>query len=556
MLMPVLTACSSQPDTGADKPVTDIKVIITLADDGILMDGQPVSTDSNDAVYTANDIIFYLAGQGSEYGEGEAYEEHTQEEADKHTVLYITQPGNYIITGTLSYGQIAVDLGKEAKNDPSAVVTLTLDNADITCTVAPAIVCFAAYECGSKDVDTAVKDVDTSSAGFNITLADGSVNNINGGHVAKIYKPGTTDKQHKYDAAIESLVSLNINGTDGVLNLTSDNEGIETKLHMTINGGKININSADDSLNAGEDYVSVITINDGQLYANANNGQEGDGIDSNGWLVINGGIVSAFSSEKSMDSGLDSDNGIYINGGIVYATGSMYDTVETENAQSVVVFSMMDRVYSNEYLVLKSSAGDSVVALNSPAAHKIIVYSSPLLTADDYTLYKAEQVTGDSLNGIYTEVDSAVGEIQMAHSGDNNGMGMRPQGGIDFGGGRPQGGRMPEGGRPQKGDFQFDGGKMPDFTENMTAPENFGGQMPQGFGGQPPQGENFQMPEGFNGQMPESFNNQFSQDFAGRIPQGGFANNPFESYSPATEQSTVFTFTQGLNFFSNVRKTA
>ena len=59
------------------------------------------------AVYTANDIVFYLAGQGFTYGEGSEADEHMQAEADAHTVVHITQPGTYRLSGRLSAGQIA-----------------------------------------------------------------------------------------------------------------------------------------------------------------------------------------------------------------------------------------------------------------------------------------------------------------------------------------------------------------------------------------------------------------------------------------------------------------
>ncbi|HIQ87777.1 MAG TPA: carbohydrate-binding domain-containing protein [Candidatus Scatomorpha gallistercoris] len=58
--------------------------------------------------------------------------------------MTILSAGTYRLTGTLSQGQIAVDLGDEAKDDPDAVVTLILDNVDVTCTVAPALI-FTTY---------------------------------------------------------------------------------------------------------------------------------------------------------------------------------------------------------------------------------------------------------------------------------------------------------------------------------------------------------------------------------------------------------------------------
>lgn len=535
VMLSLFTACSSQKGEGAQVEITGIQ----LSDDGVMVGGAPASTDENEAVYVSNDIVFYLENQGEEYGEGESDEEHSQAEADKHTVINITQPGHYNITGKISYGQIAVNLGEDAKKDPDAVVNIILNNVEITSTVAPAIICYSAYECGDDDTETATKDVDTSATGFNITLADGSVNVINGSHVAKIYEPGTEDKLHKYDAAVESLVSVNIYGQDGVLNLTSDNEGIETKMHMTINGGTLNIKSADDALNAGEDEVSVITINDGTILADSNNGAEGDGIDSNGWVVINGGTVNAFGNSNSMDSGLDSDMGIYINGGTVFATGNMYDQIAQDSTQTFAVLNFAQAVPVDKAVVIKSLTDNSMTLLKSTAQGSVVVYSSPRLAEGDYELYLTDSTT-DSDAGVFTDDFDTTMLIQLAHSGMTGG---------GKGGGRPQmggfGGQMPQNGG--NADMQIpDRGTPPQGMENMTPPEGFDKNMPQMPDGQQPQamptpdGENFNfedMPEGFDGGGEFDFETMPDMNF------GNIGGN-------ATE--IIFKITKGANMFSGI----
>ena len=222
---------------------------IELSDNGILVDGEAISENPEDSVYVGADIIYYKEGQDSTYGAGDEDDGHSEEEAAEHTVITITKAGTYRVSGTLSKGQIAIDLGEDSRDDESAVVNLILDNADITCTVSSAIVVYNAYECGSDDTETATKDVDTTNAGVHIILADDSENTVTGSHVAKIYKEGTTQedvdagkakKQWKFDAAIESLVSIAFDAEEegtGSLAVNSDNEGIETYLHLTVNAG-------------------------------------------------------------------------------------------------------------------------------------------------------------------------------------------------------------------------------------------------------------------------------------------------------------------------------
>lgn len=451
---------------------------IELSDDSILVDGEAISTDSESAVYAGADIVYYKEGQDSTYGAGGEDDGHSEEEAAEHTVVTITKAGTYRVSGTLSKGQIAIDLGEDSRDDESAVVNLILDNADITCTVASGIVVYNAYECGSDDTEAATKDVDTTNAGVHIILADDSENTVNGSHVAKIYKEGTTQedvdagnakKQWKFDAAIDSLVSIEFDAEEegtGTLAVNSDNEGIETSRHLTINGGTITINSNDDAINANEDGVSVITINGGVLTCNAGGGKEGDGIDSNGWIVINDGVVVSAANATSQDSGVDSDNGIYINGGTVLASGNMYDEVSEDSEQAFVALSFADSVEAGQMFALKNADGEIVTVFSAANDFQTLVYSSSELTDGDYTLYEISSADGVAVSGLYTEVTSVSDEVQLQGSKGAGGFG-RMGGGM----GKPNGERpeMPEGEAPD-GQNGPDGqkGERPDMPEDSS----------------------------------------------------------------------------------------
>ncbi|MBQ3258453.1 MAG: carbohydrate-binding domain-containing protein [Oscillospiraceae bacterium] len=467
-------------------------------------------TETPAGVTLSRDIVYYEAGKDFTYGEGTEADEHSEEEAAEHLVVTITEPGDYLLTGTLNRGQIAVDLGEEAKDDPDAVVTLIFGGADISCTVAPAVIFYNVYECG--DANSPTKDVDTSAAGANVIIADGTVNTVNGSYVARIYKSvvlsddGTevidSKKLHKYDGAFYSKMSMNVDGGalgNGSLRIQAENEGLDSEMHLTINGGSIAIDSGNDGINTNEDGVSVTTVNGGNLTITVNGSTgEGDGIDSNGWLVINGGTVTAQGCSFSGDAGIDSDMGIYLNGGTVLAAGNMLDRIAGGNA-NYAVFQLREQKLDGP-MQLKNTQGEMVLEWTPDAAYSYVIMSAPTLTEGDYTLWS--------------------GDTQLQHSGTAGGFGNRgPMG--NMGGMQPPEGFDPENMQRPEG-MELPEGFDP---ENMQRPE--GMELPEGF-----DPENMQRPESM--ERPEAMRRPEGED--GMLPESG-------------EASEVFTITAGGNWF-------
>lgn len=365
LMLSVLTGCGksgsvSKKNIPAEETAESKK--IALSDSGITVDGAAISDDETAAVYAAQDIVYYEEGQGVAYGAGTDADAHSQEEADAHTVVYITQPGTYTLSGTLPAGQIAVDLGDGAEEDPEAVVTIVLDGVDITCTVAPAIIFYRVYECGSADMETATQTVDTSAAGANVVIADGTENRVTGSHVAKIYKPesvtlnadGTAveeaKKLHKYDGALYSKMSMNVSGGEagtGTLEIVADNEGLDSELHLTINSGNIHILAGNDGINTNEDGVSVTTIN----------------------------------------------------GGIVIASGNMYDAVDGGD-QTYAVFQFAQKQSGGQTYTLKNAAGETVLEMTPENAFQYLVVSAPGLAEGEYTLWCGDTQLGGSTGSV------------------------------------------------------------------------------------------------------------------------------------------------------------
>ena len=520
----LLTACGTKPTPTSptvQAPAAstyDDAMQIVLSDSGITVDGAAVSTDVTAPVYTANDIVYYESGKDFTYGEGIEKDAHTLAEAAVHTVVHITKPGVYSLRGTLSSGQIAVDLGDEAKKDPDAVVTLILNGIDITCEVAPAVIFYNVYECGTDDTEKASKDVDTSAAGANVIIADGTVNTVNGSYVEKIYKPDSVvlnddktevedaDKLHKYDGAFYSKRSMNIFGgkeNTGVLNIKAKNEGLDSEMHLTVNGGDIRIESGNDGINTNEDGVSVTTVNGGKLTIKVTGETgEGDGIDSNGWLVINGGTVVAAACSNSADAGVDSDMGIHINGGTVIATGHMLDQIEV-GGQNYAVFNFAQKQAGSETVTMKDQSGKVILETKPENAYSILIFSGPNLKAGNYTLWNGGKQLAGSSGGMMGGPGMGSGGMNRPEYPDN----MQPP--AD-GGQPPEGFTPPEGGNP---------------SEEFTPPQ----------GGTPPEG--FNPPEG--GNRPE-------------MPEGNRPGNAGGNNMGAQEMTTDFVIRDGGNMFSGL----
>ena len=540
----VLSGCTIEEAAVAVNP-NETLIILSENNIGIEYGSE---TGLNDAVTATNDIIYYedrdTYESGHAYGEGEDDDKHSAEEADAHTVLNITKVGTYRLTGSLPKGQVRVDLGEEASSDPSAVVTLILDNADISCEVAPAILFMNVYECDNEwTEETASSEVDTSAAGANIIIADGSKNTVSGSYVAKIYKDGGEEKKlFKQDGAVYSYMSMNITGEEngsGILDINSDNEGLDTELHLTINGGNINIRSDNDGINTNEDGVSVTTINGGDIHIIAGLGEEGDGIDSNGWLVINGGTVVA-SANPAADAGLDSDMGSFINGGTVVALGSTMDWAESDSDQITMNLQFAEYKSSDSAIIVTKEDGTSVFAYD-PSEDEVVgenirkymgaVISSPAFSLEDsYNVYIGGTVTGEENAGIYevSTVTGFDGALIQAYTGTDVtrgfGRGMkRPD--REWNNELPEGLELPEG-------MELDENGRPIFPEGERP------VPPEGFEKGVKRGENMELDENGNPILPEGL----------EIPEGRLPDEP----GNRENENTIFFMQDKVNFFSGL----
>lgn len=493
--------------------------------------GQKPETDA--AVYIAHDIIYYpsLPAENFQlmqydddiewcyfYPESSAFHEyvfatlpmngssappsgmmHTAEEAYQNAVLHIQKPGVYRLKGDW-HGQILVDLGDqdEVSIDPSAQVTLILDNVNVNCTVAPALIFYSVYECDNNWENRSVysSSVSTGMAGARVIIADNSRNEFSGQNVYRMlrtaYKSDDSQnprsqlkvqkKRRKIDGAVYSFMTMRIDGeteNSGVLRIDAGFEGLDSELHLTINGGTINIFSQDDGINVNEDGVSVLTINGGNVHILAGLGTEGDGIDSNGYLVMNGGTLVTMASPRA-DSGMDSDRGTYVNGGTVVALGSTMDWAEApenggpQTQQAAMNLQFASAQSADEAIIVTDTSGRIVfaydpekdeVAENNARWYQGAIVSSPALrVGQSYYVYVGGDVRGTDFAGIY-DIQSVEGFTDAAKQQCYSATGSfaRPGPPPDDNGNPPpppMGGFGP-GGMPLGNGQDFNGGNPP-----------------------------------------------------------------------------------------------
>ena len=174
----------------------------------------------------------------------------------------ITKEGTYIVSGTITEGQLQVNVGDEEK------VQLVLDGVNISCESTAPI-----YVLNADKVF--------------VTLAEGSENNL------EVTKEFVQIDDNNIDGVIFAKDDITINGS-GTLDISSvSGHGIVCKNDLKITGGTIDITSAEDGLQ-GEDSVRIA---DGTVTLNAGD----DGIHSDGNLLIIGGTVNVTESEEGLE---------------------------------------------------------------------------------------------------------------------------------------------------------------------------------------------------------------------------------------------------------------
>lgn len=306
LVMAALAGCGQMGTAGSSSDVSSNGAYITTA----------VSENQKNIELTDSnvDINFTDRDKSSEYDESSAVKITLNGSSAvvsgsganiSGSTVTITSAGTYIISGSLSDGQIVIAASDSDK------VQLVLNNAEINCNTSAAVY---------------VKSADKVF----VTLPAGTTNSLGGGT-----EYVQTD-DNTVDGVIFSKSDLTLNGT-GTLKIDADyRHGIVTKDTLCITGGTYVIDAAKTCL-AGKDGIKILdgnfTLTSGSKGLNSGNDDDA----REGSIYIAGGTFTI----KSEDDSIHADGSCIIAGGTyTIATGddgihASYDTIITDGSITI-----------------------------------------------------------------------------------------------------------------------------------------------------------------------------------------------------------------------------
>ncbi len=273
LLLVGLGACSATDatsDTGAATTVSGSTGTSTAVDTSSVVSGVPTldatHADDNDLEWDAADATVVSLEDGGSAVDGSGAEVDGD-------VVSISAPGTYLLSGTLSDGQVVVD------SDADGKVVLVLDGVDLTSASSSPLVIAAA--------DEAV-----------VVLADGSDNTLS--DTAASASDGD-EEEDAPNATLFSMADLTIGGEGALTVHGLSNDGITSKDGLVILSGDLTVDAVDDGIR-GKDYL---VVEDGTLEVDAGgDGLKADNedVDEYGWILLEGGTVTVTAGSDGADA--------------------------------------------------------------------------------------------------------------------------------------------------------------------------------------------------------------------------------------------------------------
>ncbi|MDB6353171.1 carbohydrate-binding domain-containing protein [Trichococcus sp. K1Tr] len=403
----LLTACSTEASTttaSSDVSTTEATVESTLVSDSNY-------SESNSTAISFSDQTITVDGSGA---------------AADGSILTITQPGTYILSGTLSEGQVRVETVDEAD------VQIVLDGATITNSTGAAIY---------------VKSANSAT----ITLAEGTINTLSDGETYTF-----EDSEDEPDATLFSKSDLILNGTgtlvvdanyahaikgkddvtiaEGIYEITSVGDAIKGSDSLFISSGTFTIDAGGDGLqstNEEEEGKGTLSIESGTFAITA----ASDGIQAATDLQILGGDFTITTGGGSANSSTASEAwGTWAAPAEEAATTTTEETTSAKGLKATgslaisggtfILDTSDDSIHTND--TIQITGGDFTIASGDDGIH-----ADNTLTIDDGTIninqsYEGIEATEITLNGGEITLTTSDDGINAAGGNDASAVSGRP----------------------------------------------------------------------------------------------------------------------------------
>jgi trimeric autotransporter adhesin len=261
---------------------------------------------------------------------------------------------------------------------------------------------------------------------------------------SKIYISGNGDNA-EYDEAKTISCDGAITINNGVIIISSADDGFKSDASITINNGTVTINKAVEGIEAPfvtiKNGVISITASDDGINTSKGNGGEtndgslmtiaggtisvstsaGDGLDSNGSIVMTAGTVVVNGPPSAPEVGLDYNGTFNISGGLLLVSGpnsgNMIQATSTTSAQYAIKATTSSLVPSATFFHLQDASGNNLVTFKPVRNSYYFVFSSPdLKSGSTYNIYTGGTSTGTNTNGLYTGGTYSGGTLKKSFS--------------------------------------------------------------------------------------------------------------------------------------------
>lgn len=300
----------------------------------------------------------------------------------------------------------------------------------------------------------------TAVSGGGAAAAERSHRKDFGGMWGERYFEGGNFAEEEADVSAESMKGLKA-GTDitingGSLEIDSADDGIHSGGTVRINSGDIRLTAGDDGIHAdknvdisgGDIYIedsyegiegvgidvsggniTVFAFDDGINAAGDGEGEyisitggnitvnaDGDGLDSNGSMALSGGTLVVFGPTTDMNGALDYDSSFAISGGTLIALGSA-GMAQVPSTLSQPCLAINSDVEAGSSVEVRDEEGNAILSVETPKHARSLIFS-------------AGSLSPGSVYGIYAD-----GELITEVTAEDGVSGNGADGGfIGFGG--------------------------------------------------------------------------------------------------------------------------